>query len=67
MSLKTPKLIRNFQRKLYLKEKEAMWVYTLSIKNDITSVCYKVKSVGKSDALVAHVRFDERGWETELG
>ena len=23
----------------------------------------KVKSVGKPDALVPHVRFDERGWE----
>jgi hypothetical protein len=24
-----------------------------------------VKSVGEPDALIGHVRFDERGWETE--
>ena len=28
-------------------------------------VCFKVKSVGKPDAVAPHVRFDERGWETE--
>ena len=28
-------------------------------------VCLKVKSVGKPDAVAPHVRFDERGWETE--
>jgi hypothetical protein len=32
MSLKTPDKIRNFQRKLYLKAKEAMAVYTLSTR-----------------------------------
>ena len=26
----------------------------------------EVKPVGKPDAVVPHVRFDERGWETEL-
>jgi hypothetical protein len=25
----------------------------------------KVKPVGKPDAVAPHVRFDERGWETE--
>ena len=66
ISLKTPELIRNFQRKLYLKAKAATQVHTLSTKNVIASVCYRVKSVGKPDAVVPHVRFDERGWETEL-
>ena len=28
-------------------------------------VCLKVKPVGKPDAGDPHVRFDERGWETE--
>ena len=27
----------------------------------IASVCYKVKPVGKSDAVVVHVRFDVAG------
>ena len=30
----------------------------------ITFVCVVVKPVGKPDALVGHVRFDERGGET---
>src|SRR6202051_2496601 len=29
------------------------------------AVCFTVKSVGEPDALIGHVRFDERGWETE--
>ena len=29
-------------------------------------VCLEVKPVGKPDAVVPHVRFDERGWETGL-
>ena len=29
-------------------------------------VYLEVKPVGKPDAVVPHVRFDERGWETEL-
>ena len=29
-------------------------------------VCLEVKPAGKPDAVVPHVRFDERGWETEL-
>src|ERR1700722_17117394 len=29
------------------------------------AVCLTVKSVGEPDALIGHVRFDERGWETE--
>src|SRR3982074_1579906 len=29
------------------------------------SACLTVKPVGEPDALIGHVRFDERGWETE--
>ena len=28
-------------------------------------MCLSVKPVGEPDALIGHVRFDERGWETE--
>jgi hypothetical protein len=28
-------------------------------------VCPTMKPVGEPDALIGHVRFDERGWETE--
>ena len=28
-------------------------------------VCFKEKSIGMSDLAAPHVRFDERGWETE--
>jgi hypothetical protein len=28
-------------------------------------VCLTVNPVGEPDALIGHVRFDERGWETE--
>jgi len=28
-------------------------------------VCLTVKPVGEPDALIGHVRFDERGWETK--
>ena len=31
----------------------------------LLSVCLKVKPVGEPDAGDRHVRFDERGWETE--
>ena len=30
------------------------------------TVCFRVKPVGKPDAVVSHVRFDERGQETGL-
>ena len=30
------------------------------------AVFFKVKPVGKPDAVAPHVRFDERGWETGL-
>src|SRR6266567_5126481 len=28
-------------------------------------VCLSVKPIGEPDVLIGHVRFDERGWETE--
>jgi hypothetical protein len=31
----------------------------------LLSMYLTVKPVGESDALIGHVRFDERGWETE--
>jgi hypothetical protein len=31
----------------------------------VVSVCFIVKPVGEPDAGNPHVRFDERGWETE--
>jgi hypothetical protein len=31
----------------------------------LLAVCLTVKPVGEPDALIGHVRFDERGWETE--
>jgi hypothetical protein len=31
----------------------------------VLSVCLTMKPVGEPDALIGHVRFDERGWETE--
>jgi hypothetical protein len=31
----------------------------------LLSVYLAVKPVGEPDALIGHVRFDERGWETE--
>jgi len=31
---------------------------------DGAAVCLTVKPVGEPDALIGHVRFDERGWET---
>jgi hypothetical protein len=31
----------------------------------LLSVCLTMKPVGGPDALIGHVRFDERGWETE--
>jgi hypothetical protein len=56
MGLQTPEKIRTFQRKLYLKAKSEWMPH---------DVCLKEKPVGKPDAGDPHVRFDERGWETE--
>jgi hypothetical protein len=34
-------------------------------EGELLSVCLTVKPVGEPDALIGHVRFDERGEETE--
>jgi hypothetical protein len=54
MSLKTPEKIRSLQRKLYVK-----------VKAGYPAVCLATKPVGEPDAGNPHVRFDEKGWETE--
>ena len=36
-------------------------MFTLNINCVFAPVCYKVKSVGKPDAVVPHVRFDVAG------
>ena len=42
--------------------KVATQVHTLCTKKKvIAAVCYKVKSVGKPDAVIPHVRFDVEG------
>ena len=61
MSLKTPGLIRNFQKKLCLKAKMATQVFMLSTNCVFAFVCYKVKSFGKPDAVVPHVLFNVVG------
>ena len=61
MRLQTPEKIRTLQRKLYLKAKAEPDFRTSM------SACgiFGMKPVGKPDAGNSHVRFDERGRETE--
>ena len=61
MSLETPEKIRNLQKKLYLKAKAEP---TQSCCEAV-AVCFEMKPVGEPDAGNPHVRFDERGGETE--
>ena len=57
MSLTTPESIRTLQRMLYLKAKaEGDWPAAVGLER---------KPVGEPDAGNPHVRFDERGAETE--
>jgi hypothetical protein len=67
MSLKTPEHIQKFQKKLYRKAKaeKAHGIDARYYCHVPTVVSLTVKSVGKPDAGKPHVRFDERGWETE--
>ena len=65
--------VRNLQRKLYPKAKldstrciRDASIGLLDQLNLPSCVCLGVNPVGKPDAAVPHVRFDERGWETEL-
>ena len=55
------------QRKLYFKGEGRTALGALARHPGLRLplvVCLEVKSVGKPDAVVPHVRFDERGWET---
>jgi hypothetical protein len=63
MSLQTPTIIRVLQRKLYREVKDELTLRDL--RSMICFVCLRTKPVGEPDAGNPHVRFDERGWETE--
>ena len=66
MSLATPIAIRTLQRKLYRGAKEKKTRRNESARGlSFFSVCRTMKPVGEPDAGDRHVRFDERGWETE--
>jgi hypothetical protein len=65
MSLQTPTVIRALQRKLYRKAKARMLLHRGRLRPELFSVCLAMKPVGEPDAGERHVRFDERGWETE--
>jgi hypothetical protein len=65
MSLQTPTVIRTLQRKLYRQAKESKPPRRGRLRPELFSVCLTVKPVGEQDAGDRHVRFDERGWETE--
>src|SRR5262245_16260452 len=65
MSLQTPTVIRTLQRKLYRKAKERKLLDRRRLRPKLFSVCLTMKPVGEPDAGDRHVRFDERGWETE--
>src|SRR6266699_1871895 len=65
MSLQTPTVIRTLQRKLYRQAKESKPPRRGRLRPELFSVCLTMKLVGKPDAGNRHVRFDERGQETE--
>ena len=65
MSLQTSTVIRTLQRKLYRKAKERKLLHRRRLRPRLFSVCLTMKPVGEPDAGDRHVRFDERGWETE--
>jgi hypothetical protein len=52
-------MIRTLQRKLYRKGEGRPRRQRL--RPEFFSVCLAVKPVGEPDALIGHVRFDERG------
>src|SRR5258707_14722029 len=65
MSLQTPTIIRVLQRKLCREAKKESTPHRLRLRSVICFVCLRTKPVGEPDAGNPHVRFDERGWETE--
>ena len=65
MSLQTPTMIQVLQRKLCREAKEERTPRRRRLRSVICFVGLTVKPVGEPDAGNPHVRFDERGWETE--
>jgi len=69
MGLQTPKKF-GLSRESFTSRRSlnsAQVVVARHPKLSLAFVVYlEVKPVGKPDAVVPHVRFDERGWETEL-
>src|ERR1700751_3225649 len=65
MSLTTPEKTRTLQRKLYRKGEGKKPPRRGRLRPELFSVCLTMKLVGKPDAGNRHVRFDERGQETE--
>jgi len=53
---------RHFQRMKWCLEPWSLAASRCPIESSFVSLA--VKPVGKPDALIGHVRFDERGWET---
>src|SRR5882762_2892818 len=64
MSLRTPSKDRRRPRLLCRGAKESYHRAEAACGWSLP-VCLTVKPVGEPDALIGHVRFDERGWETE--
>jgi hypothetical protein len=64
MSLRTPLKDRTRPR-LLCREVKVRSLPRRRRAPPILSVCLAVKPVGKPDSGNPHVRFDERGWETE--
>src|SRR5467141_3121580 len=64
MSLQTPTIIRVLQRKLCREAKKES-TPRRRLRSVLCFVCLRTKPVGEPDAGNPHVRFDERGWETE--
>src|SRR5258708_15707586 len=64
MSLRTPSKDRRRPRLLCRGAKESYHRAEAACGWSLP-VCPAVKPVGEPDALIGHVRFDERGWETE--
>jgi hypothetical protein len=63
-SLQTP-LSDGNHRRMLCREAKARHVPSKSRARPVLPVCLTMKPVGEPDAGNPHVRFDERGWETE--
>ena len=63
MSLITPHLVRQLQKKLYLKAKQDSDSRLCAA--GVNCMRLRANPIGEPDAANLHVRFDERGAETE--